>query len=930
MTPPKLPACFGGLLDILEASGAAPALLSPGGNVLPAGSLAAQARRTGGFLRSIGLGPSARVAAALQNGPEAAAAFLAFAAHLAYAPLNPALKEEEFALYLPLLRADALLLRAGQDGPARLAACRLGLPILELHATPGAPAGSFTLTVDDPPGPPVPVDDPPTGETIALVLLTSGTTARPKAVPLRQRHLLAAGRNTCAVLELGPTDRCLNLMPLFHLSGLVTAVLGSLLGGGSILCPPGYAAASFFLWLEAERPTWCTAVPTIHDAIAGLASRHPERARGTSLRQLRASAAPIAPGLAERLEALFGAPLIVSYGLTETQLIASNPLPPQERRQGSVGLPAGPEVVIADAQGRILPPGIVGEILVRGETVFDGYEAAPEENAAAFVDGWFRTGDLGRFDADGYLYLEGRAKDLINRGGLKVAPAEVESVLRAHPGVREAVAFALPHTSLGEVVAAAVVPVAAGGPGEAALVAHAADRLAPHKVPVRILQVPAIPVGETGKIQRRLLANRWRKELQAAPTQAGASTAAEDWQEADATGAVLSRLPGIRRSAVLPRRDARGNLHLVAFAEFGPGAPAGPPTALLLQERADVRLPSAFFSMPALPLDSQGNLDLDALAAVPVNLEPPAAPREIGERILARLWSEVLQLQQPGLDDDFFLAGGDSLKATELLMLVEQELGIAITPEAFARRPRLGALFERLEAASSIGDSALVEIQPGSSRPFFFLHGDYNGGGFHCPRLASLIGGKRPFYTFRPDGLPGQPLPSSIEAMAMRYLALLLAVQPRGPFALGGYCNGGLVAFEMACRLAQTGATIEPLILVSPPATHRLGTAHGPGTLPLGVRLDRQPPQIRRAMLGNLYAHVIHAYRPGRFPGTLHLLGTSEDLSGGLAEGWGKLAGTVHSWPVPGDHRGIFADHLDTVARRLKTILDGAPSRFPQ
>ena len=349
---------------------------------------------------------------------------------------------------------------------------------------------------------------------VALVLHTSGTTSRPKMVPLTHGNLAASARHVGRALALGPGDRCLNVMPLFHIHGLVAATLASLAADASVVCTPGFAAADFLGWLDRLRPTWYTAVPTMHQAVLAATRGEP---RATTLRLIRSSSAPLPRRTMAELERVFGVPVIEAYGMTEAaHQMTSNPLPPRPRKPGSVGVAAGPEVAVADDAGALLPAGATGEVVIRGPNVTPGYAANPAANAAAFTpDGWFRTGDQGALDADGYLFLSGRLKELINRGGEKVSPIEVDEALMAHPAVAQALAFAIPHPTLGEEVAAAVVLHAAsaavdGTPrvAERELRAFAAARLPYFKVPRRVVVVDAIPKGATGKLQRIGLAAR--------------------------------------------------------------------------------------------------------------------------------------------------------------------------------------------------------------------------------------------------------------------------------------------------------------------------------------------------------------------------------------------------------------------------------------
>ena len=341
------------------------------------------------------------------------------------------------------------------------------------------------------------------------MLHTSGTTSRPKLVSLTQLNLTTSAGNIAESLELTGADRCLNVMPLFHIHALMAAVLASLAAGGAVACTPGFDAFKFFDWLDDLQPSWYTAVPTMHQLIL-------QRARGRSdviernpLRFLRSSSAALPPSVMEQLERAFGAPLVEAYGMTEaSHQMTCNPLPPAARKPGSVGRGTGVEVAVMDEGGGLLPGGETGEVVIRSGSVTRGYENNPEANAAAFTDGWFRTGDQGYLDRDGYLFLTGRLKEIINRGGEKVSPREVDEVLLRHPAVEQAVTFAVPHQRLGEEVAAAVVLAGGETAGERELREHAARHLAGFKVPRTIVFVDEIPKGPTGKLQRIGLAQQ--------------------------------------------------------------------------------------------------------------------------------------------------------------------------------------------------------------------------------------------------------------------------------------------------------------------------------------------------------------------------------------------------------------------------------------
>lgn len=476
------------------------AIGAPDRGWLTFGDLRALARTVERQLRSLGVSVNDRVAIVLPNGPDMASAFVTIAQAATTAPLNPAYREDEFRFYLEDLNAKALVVMEGDTGPAVTVAKDLGLTIVRL--TPGDAAGSFTLSGETQANAAPNAD--PKADNVALILHTSGTTSRPKIVPLLQSNVAASARNIAASLALTSDDRCLNVMPLFHIHGLVAAVSASLSAGASIWCAPGFDALRFFGWMETARPTWYTAVPTMHQAILSRSKRNADTIAAVPLRFLRSSSASLPAQVMEALQATFNAPVIEAYGMTEAaHQMCCNPL--DRQKPGSVGVAAGPEVAIADEVSNALSTG-TGEVVITGPNVTLGYENNPEANAKNFfeADGkrWFRTGDQGAFDADGFLHLTGRLKEIINRGGEKISPLEVDGVLLDHPAIQQAVTFALPHPKLGEDVAAAVVLVDGADATERDIRDFVATRLADFKTPRKVVILTEIPKGATGKMQR--------------------------------------------------------------------------------------------------------------------------------------------------------------------------------------------------------------------------------------------------------------------------------------------------------------------------------------------------------------------------------------------------------------------------------------------
>jgi acyl-CoA synthetase (AMP-forming)/AMP-acid ligase II len=384
----------------------------------------------------------------------------------------------------------------------------MGVGIADLTLTPEHGAGTFKLSRRS--GALAPAqNEAVTADDVALVLHTSGTTSRPKIVPLSQRNVCTSARNIRATLALTDADRALNVMPLFHIHGLIAGLLAPLSAGGQVCCTPGFDALHFFRWMDEVHPTWYTAVPTMHQTILARAAKNQAVIRANPLRFVRSSSSALPTQVIREIEATFNAPLIESYGMTEAaHQMASNPLPPMVRKPGSVGIAAGPELAIMDQAGNLLPSGATGEIVIRGANVTRGYQNNPKANSQAFTHGWFRTGDQGVMDDEGYVTLTGRLKEIINRGGEKISPREVDEVLMDHPAVRQVVTFALPHEKLGEDVAAAVVLKEGITATEKEIRDFAGQRLAPFKVPRTVIFLDEIPKGATGKLQRIGLAQK--------------------------------------------------------------------------------------------------------------------------------------------------------------------------------------------------------------------------------------------------------------------------------------------------------------------------------------------------------------------------------------------------------------------------------------
>jgi acyl-CoA synthetase (AMP-forming)/AMP-acid ligase II/acyl carrier protein len=575
------------------------AILAPGRSPITYGALWVWAKHVMSCLRSVGVGRGDRVAVALPDGPQTAATIISAAAAAVCAPLNPSFTTDEWQRYLIELKATALLTRADRS-VGRTAALALGIPVLDLSPSPRATSAPFTVTGPERPG--IRGDSCAAGRDDAFILLTSGTTSKPKTVPLTHSSVCLSAYNVGTAIELAPQDRLLSVLPLFHGHGLISGVIAALSAGSSVVCTSGFDAEAFFGWLTEFRPTWYTAVPLIHRTVLSIAERERERARRSSLRLIRSASSTLPAKVLCRLETLFGVPVIDTFGMTEAATqITANPL--DRRKLGSVGRSAGAEIAILDTHGRQLPSGERGEIAIRGPTITRGYDNDAAATQQAFRNGWFRTGDLGYLDDEGYLFLVGRIKEVINRGGQKIAPGEVEAALLSHPDVVEAAVFALPHIRLGADVAAAVVTSPNAAVRVKDLREFVRKRLASFKVPGLIRIVPHIPKSPGGKLNRRELA------------------------------AALSITP---------------------------------PTAGVVR---------------------RGKI---------------ALPRSQMERQLARIWADLLEVNQIGIEEDIFALGVDSLTVTQMILCLRERFGVNFSFKDIFEAPTVAALAARLKSSQSL------------------------------------------------------------------------------------------------------------------------------------------------------------------------------------------------------------------------------------
>ena len=445
-----------------------------------------------------------RAAIVLPNGPTMATSFLGISSYMSAAPLNPSYKSEEYEFYLKDLNPKILIVEKNSKNPSIEIAKKLNIEICELKIHKDQPEGLFNLFENK--------SDYslPNENDEALVLHTSGTTSRPKIVPLSNNNIYSSSENISKSLDLTDKDHCLNIMPLFHIHGLIAVLATSMKVGASICASSGFNALKFLDLAKSEKITWYSGVPTMHQAILLRANKSGDVAKKLNLRLIRSSSASLPPAVFKNLNEVFNCPVIEAYGMTEaTHQMTSNPLPPKQQKAGFVGIPAGPEVCIMDDNGNILKQGNVGEICIKGDNVTLGYENNDDANKTSFTNGWFRTGDQGYFDNDGYLKISGRLKEIINKGGEKISPLEVDNILMDHPSIDQAVCFGYEDKMLGENIASAIIIKDGMECSENEVLNYAEKKLAKFKIPKKIFFVDEIPKGATGKLQRNVLAKKF-------------------------------------------------------------------------------------------------------------------------------------------------------------------------------------------------------------------------------------------------------------------------------------------------------------------------------------------------------------------------------------------------------------------------------------
>ncbi len=687
-----------------EANPCAPALVGCGARHITFEQLSSSVSSVASDLASAGIQREDRVGLLVPAGIVGAELITALACNVCLVPINPALTPLEIREVVRVSRLKALVLPEWLDTPARPAILEQDVTLLKAALAADGTLGLEPLAAT----PRITIRPRPARDTdVALLLRSSGTTGAPKLIPVTHGNLVAMAEKLASPrwFNLTAQDRAVCISPLYYAAGLKTVLFVPLMLGASVGFPPEGKAFDVAQWMDDLRPTYLSVSPALLNGIVDRLRASNRGLCGDSLRFIMCAAAYLPEATRVAAQELLQAPVLEYYALSEAGAMAANPLPPATVKPGTVGVPVPGELLIVDGRRAPVAAGAVGHIMVSGPSVMPGYVTTDHSKAGELKDGWLLTGDLGRLDADGYLTLVGRVTEVINRGGEKVFPYEVEKAILQHPAVLEAAAFGVPHPRLGENVAAAAVLKPGSAVSALELTEFVAGRLAAFKLPRRIHIVPSLPRGNTGKILRRVLTEAY---------------------------------------AAAPRGEI---------------------------------------------------------------LEPEC----LVELEIRDIWARLLGTDEIGLEEDFFERGGDSLLATEMLLQVEQLTGQPYPPSELAVLT-IRRMAEVLKAALPSEPQLVTYVKPGTGIPLFFCHGDFLTRGIYAQKLAAQL----------PDGPPVFLLPSfadgsvgsSIEEIARNYAQEVMRVAPGSPIVVGGYCNGGLVAWHLTHLLRSAGVEVAELLLL--------------------------------------------------------------------------------------------------------------------
>lgn len=805
-----------------------PAIVLSKDEVLTYGALGLQVASIGAKLRVNGIGRTAKVAILLPDSLELAVAIVASACHAVAVPLNPKATATEIDGLFARLHIDAVLTSNRIDTAARAMAVRLGIPLFDVTrddygslkmegvGESAALHGEMRLVRDADP------DD------LAVILQTSATTGRPKLVPVTHRNLVINADRRTRWFNFTADDRAFCAMPFYYAQGLKAGLFSPLLAGASVVCAGHRVERDIIELLADLRPTWFDAAGQVfHMNVLESVRRRQGLPLNHCLRFILS--AGLSAAVRQGLEEVFRVPVLETYGLSEAGTVAANSNVPQGCKLGTMGKPWPNEVAIRADDGHLLPPGAAGEVVVRGPVLMPGYLDDQEANSAAFVDGWFRTGDLGSLDSEGFLTVLGRIREFINRGGEKISPYEVEQALLLHPSIREAAAFSVQHPRLGENVAAAVVLVPGVTTTAREIKAFLSDHLAPFKIPQTVSVKLRLPKGATGKTLRRQLSEEAAERVR--------------------------------------------------------------------------------------------------------QIAPPGTPLE--HQIL-EVWRRLLGRDDFGIDDDFFEAGGDSLLAMDMLSEVEALSRQQIPPSQLRSVYTVRELAAAVLRSASVTKELITCAKSGRGTPFIFCHGDYTTRGLYALKLADMLSGEHPIFLVHPNPKPDAQL--TIQEMARARMAQILAAHPTGTFCLGGYCNGGLLAWEIASQLEYLGREVDFVALIDVPSVNARPLLRAIAKLirfiiivapkEIGPKFERRGMRTVWAMwyyksLRGRHGRAIANYVPPKLATAVICMTSAESRA--RAEfspmPWKNLAPNVGCEHIPGTHRGCITQHVREVVSVLNVSL---------
>lgn len=823
----------------------APALIGPDGEVLTYSELAAGIQAFGAALSALGVPAGSALGILIPHSLDAAVATIAVECHGAHVALNPSARPEEHRPALERLRPRAIVTVDDYADDALAAAAQHGTEVIRIAGRQRATLPVERIRAGLPPPFRLPRD-------IVLVLRSSGTTGTPKFVPLTWQNLKAKAETFATLAGLTSDDRSACTAPLHLAMGLELTLHAPLMLGASAAVPPAEERDRIDRWAARLQPTWLASTPASLRAMVEAARRGGPEAIPRSVRFVLCGSSAVPERLRTEAEAALGVPVLSAYGLSEAGLVSIMP-PAGPAQPDTVGVPLAGRVAVLGPDGAPLAPGAEGEVAVTGPTVTGGYLS--EDGVIAPRPEWFPTGDVGRLDVDGMLRITGRSKEMINRGGEKISPYEIENALLAHPDILEAAVYPIPHARLGETAAAAIVLRPGAELAKDGYRAFLARRLARAKLPDPVTPLAALPRSDAGKILRRELAARHARNA----------------------------------------------------------GPAVPPDGLL-------------------------------------------------ELQIHAVWTRLLGRDDVGVDEDFFAAGGDSLLSVEMMIAVEAVTGRPV-PAVEPDRPMTIRELARLILLEPVEQTLIEEPREKTGAPpLFFCHGDYLTRGLYARHLADLTAGQREMYLVAPPLEAMARGPAPFAELARDYIPRLLELQPEGPFVLGGFCNGGMLAWELARQLIARGRKVDALILVDTLSVNlrpemrlaqAIAGAVSIAAAPFGLKRATEEALVLlawKAFRGELWdtlarklwrgpgaadekaagaappAHAFYpigAYRFRPLPTRVYCIGCegSRERPEFDPRQWRRIAPDAKHWTIPGEHWTCITVHVDRLAAAMSEIL---------